>query len=96
MAVEVARLETDFQMIQSNHRYTKDNLKLGIKAGDRERSFCMYQIHEPAHKDTIEALGLQDYKTNVESCLKMARIVYEKAGHSFSPWTVYKETIAMR
>lgn len=83
-------------MIQSRHIYTKDNPKLGIKAGERERSFCMFQIHEPAHIDTIERLGLQDYKTNVESCLKMARVVYEQAGHSFNPWTVYKQTIAMR
>lgn len=96
IAVEVARLETDFQMVQSNHIYTRDNPKLGIKAGEKERSFCMYQIHEPAHKETIEALGLQDFKTNVESCLKMARVVYEQAGHSFKPWTVYKDTIAMR
>lgn len=95
-AIEVARLETTFQMVQSNHTYTKDNPKLGIKAGDRERSFCVFQIHEPAHLETIKELGLEDYKVNIESCLKMARVVYEQAGNSFSPWSVYKTILAMR
>ena len=95
-ALEVARLESSFKMQQSRHIYTRDNLRLGIKAGTRERSYCIFQIHEPAHKETIERLGLEDFKTNIESCVKMARVVYEQAGNSFKPWTVYTNTIAMR
>lgn len=83
-------------MTQSNLRYQKDRPEYGVKAGDRELSFCMFQIHEPAHKNTIAKYGLQDYKTNIESCVKMARIVYDQAGQSFRPWSVYKDILAMR
>ena len=96
VAVRVAELENGFRMTQSNLRYTKDRPEYGVKQGDRELSFCMFQIHEPAHKNTIAKHGLHDYKTNVESCVKIARIVYEQAGNSFSPWTVYRKYIAMR
>jgi len=60
----------------------------GQKANSRERSFCLYQIHEPAHDANAKRLGLGDYKTNPESCIKMARVIYDQAG-GWSPWTVY-------
>ena len=94
-AVEVARMESTFQMIQSNHVYTAKNVPPGYKVGDREQSFCVFQIHEPAHRETIERLGLQDFKTNVESCVKMAYVIYKNKG-SFSDWSVYKTILAMR
>lgn len=96
VAVRVAELETGLRMVQSKERYPKDRPEYGVKAGERERSYCMFQIHEPAHKDTIEKYGLENFKTNVESCVKMARIVYEQRGNSFTPWTVYNKYIAMR
>lgn len=43
----------------------------------------------------LEREGLTDFKTNVESCIKAARIVYEQAGFSFNPWTEYHKMIAM-
>lgn len=39
---------------QSEHYYTKDNHKLGIKKGQRELSFGLSQIHLPAHPDITE------------------------------------------
>lgn len=91
----VAQLETDFRMVQSQERYQKDWPQYGIKAGEQERSFCIFQIHEPAHLKTIKEKGLEDYRTNVESCVKMARVVYEQRG-SFRPWSVYNKHIATR
>jgi hypothetical protein len=95
-AVEVARLETGFRMVQSEERYTRDWPEYGIKAGEQEQSYCMFQIHEPAHRNTIREHGLHDYRTNVESCVKMARIVYEQRGNRFTAWSVYNKQIAMR
>ena len=82
-------------MSQSRLRYTIKNVPKGFKVGDMEQSFCFFQIHEPAHKETIQAHGLEDFKTNVESCVKMARIIYDQAG-GFYPWTEYHNIIAMR
>lgn len=97
MAVEVARRESfgNFGMQQSMLRYPEDRPDWGVKKGERERSFCFFQIHEPAHGDTAKRLGLEDYKTNVESCVKMARVIYDNAG-GFHPWTEYHKIIAMR
>ena len=83
-------------MIQSRHVYTSRNVPQGFRPGDTEQSFCVFQIHEPAHAATIKRLGLEDYKTNVESCVKMARVVYDQRGGSFHAWSVYKDILAMR
>jgi hypothetical protein len=56
----------------------------------------MFQIHEPVHGALIQGLGLEDYRTNVESCVKLGRAIYEQAGNSLSPWTEYHKLIAMR
>ena len=86
-AVAVAMAESGMVMQQSRHKYPKD--MDGQKAGSRERSWCIYQIHEPVHHATAVRLGYENYKTDVEDCVKMARVVYEQAGNSFRPWTVY-------
>ena len=86
-AIAVAMAESGMRMVQSNHNYPKD--MDGQKSGSRERSFCIFQIHEPAHAATAKRLGYENYKTDIEDCVKMARVVYEQAGHSFKPWTVY-------
>lgn len=83
-------------MVQSNHTYTVTNVPKGYSVGDREQSYCMFQIHEPVHKDLIKSLGAEDFKTNVESCVKVARAIYIQSGYSFKPWSVYKDILAMR
>lgn len=95
-AIQVAYMESQLRMVQSNHVYTASNVPAGHSVGSRENSFCIYQIHKPAHHQTAVRLGLDDYATNVESCVKMARVVYDQAGGSFSPWSVYKNILAMR
>lgn len=97
MAVRVFSRESGgtFSMGQSNLRYPKDRPDWGVKAGDRELSFCFAQIHSPAHDADAKRLGLGDYRTNVESCVKMARVIYDDAG-GFTPWTEYHKILAMR
>jgi len=85
-AVAVAMAESGMRMVQSNHKYPKD--MDGQRSGSQERSFCIYQIHEPAHHATAVRLGYENYKTDVEDCVKMARVIYDQAG-GWSPWTVY-------
>ena len=87
-AIAVAMAESGLVMQQSKHNYPK-NMD-GQKAGSREMSWCIYQIHEPAHAATAARLGYENYKTDVEDCVKMARVVYEQAG-GWSPWTVYQK-----
>ena len=82
--------ESELRMIPSREIYTFTDASRGIYEGDLERSYCIFQIHDPDHGETAKRLGLNDYDTNVESCVKMARVVYEQSGNSFSPWSVYK------
>lgn len=82
-------------MVQSKHTYHANNVPPGYNVGDREQSFCIFQIHAPAHDATAKRLGLGDYRTNVESCIKMARVIYDDRG-GFYPWSVYKKILAMR
>lgn len=56
--------------------------------GIQEPSFCTFQIHEPSWMREAERLGYGDYKTNVESCIKMARVIYDR--HGWQPWSAYK------
>lgn len=95
-AVEVARLETAFRMVQSKQRYTFSDRRLGIEVGQRERSYCIFQIHEPVWLSVLQQHGLEDYRTNVESCVKAARLIYDSAGQSFKDWATYVKLIAMR
>lgn len=47
--------ESGYQVaIQSQHRYTETNAPRGYKAGDREQSFGLVQIHVPVHNVTVE------------------------------------------
>ena len=82
-------------MRQSHLRYTATNAPAGFKEGDQEQSFCIFQIHEPVHKEMIDSMGLHDYRTNVESCVLAAKQIYKNAG-GFGPWSVYPSVIAMR
>jgi len=80
--------ESRFSMGQSREIYRRDRPEYGVKAGDRELSFCIFQIHSPAHDANAKRLGLGDYRTNIESCVKMARHIYTAKG-DFSDWTVF-------
>ncbi len=61
--------------------------------GVREPSFCAWQIHEPSWMELAKSLGYGDYKTNVESCIKMARVIYKdyekRTGDGFNAWSAY-------
>ena len=94
MAVLVAKHESTYRMVQSNYVYTAKNVPPGYKVGDREESYCIFQIHKPAHHSTAVRLGLDDYATNVESCVQMAYVIYKNKGN-FSDWTVTKDILAM-
>ena len=80
--------ESKLVMQQSRERYPKDRPEYGVKAGDRELSFCIFQIHSPAHDANARRLGLGDYRTNIESCVKMAHHIYTAKG-DFSDWSVF-------
>lgn len=41
--------------VQSNHRYPTDRPHEGLKAGQREQSFGLVQIHLPAHPSVSKA-----------------------------------------
>ena len=91
----MARRESagNFGMGQSNLVYAEDKPHWGVKKGDRELSFCFFQIHEPAHGERARRLGL-DYKNSVEDCVQMAYLIYKDSG--FYPWTEYHKMLAMR
>ena len=95
MAVEVARRESTFRMVQSNFVYTAKNVPSGYSIGDQEESYCIFQIHKPAHHKTATRLGLEDYATNMESCVQMAYVIYKSKG-DFSDWSVAKDILAFR
>jgi len=89
-AVAVAMAESGLVMQQSRERYKEDKPHWGVKKGDRELSFCIFQLHSPAHDANAKRLGLGDYRTNIESCVKMARVVFDDRG-DFTAWTVYNK-----
>jgi hypothetical protein len=76
-------------MIQSREIYPWSDPKRGIVAGTHERSFCIFQIHEPDHHKNAVRLGYENYKTDPEHCVKMAYHIFKARG-SFRDWSVYK------
>ncbi len=73
--------------IQSNHRYPTDRPNEGLKAGQRELSFGLVQIHLPAHKNISKeqaidpefaidflAKNLKAGRANMWSCAKTLAI----------------------
>lgn len=76
-------------MGQSRLIYSWGSPRRGISIGDRERSFCYFQIHEPDWNTEAKRLGFGDYKTDPEHCIKMAKHIFDAAGQSFSDWTTY-------
>jgi hypothetical protein len=58
-----------------------------VKNGVREPSFCAFQLHEPTWMKKAKELGYGDYKTNVESCVKMAKYIRDNYG--WRQWSGY-------
>jgi hypothetical protein len=78
-AVAIAKCESGLDSdIQSHH-----TLSYG-----REQSYGVFQIHAKDHDRTATRLGLEDYKTQVEDNVKMARHLFDARGN-FKDWTCY-------
>lgn len=79
LALDVANCESQFVMQQSRL----------MQPYGRERSFGIFQIHEPDWHQVAIELGLPNYQTDVEENIAMARHIYDQ--HGWQPWTCYKQ-----
>ena len=78
-AVAIAKCESGLSKdIQSHH-----TLSYG-----REESYGVFQIHSKDHDRTAKKLGFEDYRTDVEDNVEMARYLYDSRGN-FKDWTCY-------
>ena len=78
-AVAVAKCESDLNKdIQSHH----------ILSYGREQSFGIFQIHARDWDARAKNLGFENYRTDVEDNVKMARYLYKSRGN-FKDWTCY-------
>jgi len=80
-AIKIAKCESGFKMIRSNHQWR----------GIQEPSYGIFQIFSPSWENTAIRLGLEDYRTNPNSNLKMARFIYDTGGKSWMPWSCYSK-----
>lgn len=80
-AVAVVKAEGGLRINVQSHYVTN---------GVQEPSYCAFQIHAPSWDKKAKQLGYGDYRTNPKSCVAMARVIYEAAGHSWSDWSAYK------
>lgn len=80
LAVAIAKCESGLNpTIRSQHQ-----LSYG-----QERSYGIMQVHAPDWHDDALRLGYDNYQTDVQDNLKMARYIYEQAGKRFTPWSCY-------
>lgn len=80
LAVRVARCESGLVAdIQSQH-----TLSYG-----QERSFGIFQVHEPDWGKTAARLGFENWRTDPGENIKLARYIYEQAGKRWTPWSCY-------
>lgn len=71
------------ETLQSYHRYATDRPEWGVKAGDRERSFGLAQIHLPSHPNiTYEQATDGDFSIRF-----IAKAISEGRG---SQWSCYR------
>jgi len=78
-AVAIAKCESGLSKdIQSHH-----TLSYG-----REESYGVFQIHSKDHDRTAKKLGFENYRTDVEDNVYMARHLYDSRGN-FKDWTCY-------
>ena len=79
-AVAIAKCESGLKAeIQSHH-----TLSYG-----REQSYGVFQIHAKDHDKKAKSLGFENYKTQVDDNVSMARYLYDQRGN-FKDWTCYK------
>jgi hypothetical protein len=79
-AVLIAKCESGLRIeVQSGH-----TLSYG-----REQSFGLFQVHSPHWEKTAKRLGYEDYRTDIDDNLALARHIYESAGNSWQPWSCY-------
>lgn len=79
-AVKIAKCESGLRTnIQSQHR-----LSYG-----QEKSFGVFQIHAPDWEKVALRLGYDNYKTNPEDNIAMARYIYDSAGKTWRDWSCY-------
>ena len=55
----------------------------------QERSFGIFQIHEPDWKATAIKLDLPNWRTDPRENIQLARYIYDQAG-SWKPWSCLK------
>lgn len=73
--------------IQSYHVYTETNAPKGYKAGDREQSYGLAQIHVPVHPVTVEEANNPVFAINW-----LAEKVASGKAHI---WTCYNKHVAI-
>jgi hypothetical protein len=81
-AVKIARCESGLKAdIQSRH----------VLHYGPERSFGIFQIHEPDWGKLAVKLGYSDYKTDPADNIAMARYIYDNAGKRWTDWSCYNK-----
>lgn len=81
-AVKIARCESGLVAdIQSRH----------VLSYGQERSWGIFQIHEPDWGKVAVRLGYDDYKTDPGDNIAMARHIYDNAGKKWTDWTCYNK-----
>lgn len=80
-AVAIAKCESGFKVDIQSHHIGKD--------GKQERSFSLFQIHEPSWDKVATRLGFEDYKTSPRDNIDMARYIYVQSGKKWTAWSCY-------
>lgn len=79
-AVAVAKCESGLIAdIQSQHK----------QSYGQERSFGLFQAHEPDWGHVAKELELTKWKTDVVENIQLARHIYDVSGKSFRPWSCF-------
>ncbi len=80
-AVAIAKCESGLKVDIQSHHIGKD--------GKQERSFSLFQIHEPSWDKVATRLGYGDYKTSPRDNIDMARYIYVQSGKKWGAWSCY-------
>lgn len=79
-AVRIATCESGLVAdIQSRH----------VLSYGQERSWGVFQIHEPDWHKVALRLGYDEYKTDAADNIAMARYIYDQAGKRWTDWSCY-------
>lgn len=79
-AVAIAKCESGLKVVIQSHH---------ILSYGREQSFGIMQIHKPDWHTTALRLGYDQYQTDVQDNLAMARFIYENRGFTFKDWSCF-------